>query len=89
MDIKSVRMFNQSMSLMNVNLDDMKKAIKENTAEFKKITQKIEEYEKEDHSDWDQLDPYTEESKRPLVKGSATAMDVEVPKILLKKLNIL
>lgn len=89
MNIKTVRAFNESMSLMSVNMSEMKKSIDANTAEFKKITKRIEEVEKEDHSDWDKLDPYTEDSIRPLAKGSPPSIDVEVPSILLKKLDIL
>lgn len=89
MNIKSIRALNESLSLMNVNSAEMKKAIEANTAEFKKITKKIEEVEKEDHSDWDKLDPYTEDSIRPLAKGSPPSVDVEIPQLLLKKLDIL
>lgn len=89
MNIKTVKAFNQSMAQMNVNFDEMKKAIKANTAEFKKITERIEKAEEVADSEWDKLDPYTEDSKRPLAKGSAPAVDVEVPEILLKKLDIL
>ena len=91
MNIKSIKAFNQSISQMNVNLDEVKKAIQENTTEFKKITKRIEKAEEVDHSDWDKLDPYTEESIRPLAKGTPPAIDVEVqlPDQIIKKLNII
>ena len=91
MNIKTVRAFNENMSLMNVNFSEMKKAIQSNTAEFKKITKRVEEVEQKqiDEKPWNELDPYTEDSIRPLAKGSPPSVDVEVPNILLKKLDIL
>jgi hypothetical protein len=89
MNIKTVRAFNESMSLMNINFAEMKKAIQENTTEFKKITKRIEDAEKEDHSDWNKIDTRTEESLRPLAEGTPSAIEVDEEALLMRKLDII
>jgi septal ring factor EnvC (AmiA/AmiB activator) len=89
MNFKTIKAFNQSLDLIHNNFKEVSKAIKENTTEFKKITKRIEKVEEEAIEPWDELDPYTEDSKRPLAKSTPPAIELEDEAILMRKLDII
>jgi hypothetical protein len=69
----------------------MKEAIKTNTAEFKKINNKIErqeELEARNKPNWQHVPDITEHDRYPLVQDSQPTPEVEMD-LTLKKLNIL
>lgn len=89
MNFKTIKSLNQSLDLIQTNFKEVSKAIKDNTNEFKKITKRIEKVEEEAVEPWDKLDPYTEETKRPLAKNSQPAVELDDEAILMRKLDII
>ena len=84
--ISTIRQMNQGFKELNHDLRAQKEVVEENTQELKKITQEIE-YQKElSKGDWKKLDPYNEQSKRPMVN---TPLQDDVAKRVLKKLGVL
>lgn len=92
MSVRDVRLMNRTFSELKTQMEVMRDSVDSNTAEVAKVNAHVAEVKRkeaeENKVDWAEVEPYTEESRYPMIKTSEPGINVET-QVMLKKLDII